>query len=184
MSLSLEQVLALAPDASSAAAGRKLGTPAPWQNLGGNDDASCPFGGLLSRVTWQSVEGETYLILVQGFGGQTGDFDPWVRFMAQALKAGAETAIARIVRLLELQAAIRETIRTHPLRGVAGQIAEDLIGRPVVTPTSASRMYKVSYQAANSAISRLLHVGLLREVTGRRYGRIFLSDDVLNAIEG
>jgi hypothetical protein len=39
MSLSLEQVLALAPDANSAAAGRKLGTPAPWQNLGGNDDA-------------------------------------------------------------------------------------------------------------------------------------------------
>jgi SWIM zinc finger len=39
MSLSLEQVLALAPDASSAAAGRKLGTPAPWQTLGGNDDA-------------------------------------------------------------------------------------------------------------------------------------------------
>ena len=38
MSLSLEQVLALAPDASAAAAGRKLGTPAPWQNLGGNDD--------------------------------------------------------------------------------------------------------------------------------------------------
>ena len=39
MSLSLEQVLALAPDASAAAAGRKLGTPGPWQNLGGNDDA-------------------------------------------------------------------------------------------------------------------------------------------------
>jgi hypothetical protein len=39
MSLSLDQVLALAPDASSAAAGKKLGTPAPWQNLGGNDDA-------------------------------------------------------------------------------------------------------------------------------------------------
>ena len=39
MSVSLEQVLALAPDASAAAAGKKLGTPAPWQNLGGNDDA-------------------------------------------------------------------------------------------------------------------------------------------------
>ncbi len=39
MSFSLEQVLALAPDASSAAAGEKLGTPTPWQNLGGNDDA-------------------------------------------------------------------------------------------------------------------------------------------------
>ena len=39
MSFSLEQVLALAPDASAAAAGKKLGTLAPWQNLGGNDDA-------------------------------------------------------------------------------------------------------------------------------------------------
>jgi len=39
MSLSLEQVLALAPDAGSAAAGERLGTPAAWQNLGGNDDA-------------------------------------------------------------------------------------------------------------------------------------------------
>ena len=39
MSLSLEQVLLLAPDASSAVAGEKLGTPASWQNLGANDDA-------------------------------------------------------------------------------------------------------------------------------------------------
>lgn len=39
MSLSLDDVLKLAPDASSAAAGEKLGTPASWQNLGANDDA-------------------------------------------------------------------------------------------------------------------------------------------------
>jgi hypothetical protein len=44
--------LALAPDASSAAAGKKLGTPAPWQNLGGYDDAywgECK-GGALYQV--------------------------------------------------------------------------------------------------------------------------------------
>ena len=39
MGLSLEQVLAFAPDGRSAAAGKKLGTPASWQNLGANDDA-------------------------------------------------------------------------------------------------------------------------------------------------
>jgi len=39
MGLSLEQVLAFAPDARSAAAGEKLGTPASWQNLGASDDA-------------------------------------------------------------------------------------------------------------------------------------------------
>ena len=38
--------------------------------VGGNDDAC----GLGSVVTWPSIPGETYHILVQGFGGQTGDF--------------------------------------------------------------------------------------------------------------
>jgi uncharacterized Zn finger protein len=52
MSLSLEQVLVLAPDASSAAAGKQLGTPAHWKNLGANDDAywgECK-GGALYQV--------------------------------------------------------------------------------------------------------------------------------------
>lgn len=34
MSLTIDQVAALAPDASSASAGRKLGSPGPWRNLG------------------------------------------------------------------------------------------------------------------------------------------------------
>ena len=52
MSLSLEQVLSLAPDASSAAASKKLGTAEPWTNLGANDDAywgECK-GGALYQV--------------------------------------------------------------------------------------------------------------------------------------
>ncbi len=42
----------------------------------GNDD-NCPDGasGLLSTVTWCSQVGAEYLILVHGFGGQSGDFE-------------------------------------------------------------------------------------------------------------
>ncbi len=41
----------------------------------GNDDAACQFGGLLSTVTWCTSPGTTYYILVQGFGGATGNFE-------------------------------------------------------------------------------------------------------------
>jgi hypothetical protein len=40
----------------------------------GNDDNCTGFGGLLSTVTWCSDAAETYYVLVQGFGGQSGDF--------------------------------------------------------------------------------------------------------------
>ena len=39
MTLDAQQIVTLAPDAASAAAGRKLATPAPWMNLGRNERA-------------------------------------------------------------------------------------------------------------------------------------------------
>ncbi len=50
--------------------------------VAGNDDAAgsppeCSLGGLnrLSRVSWTSVDGEEYLIVVSGFGGNAGAFE-------------------------------------------------------------------------------------------------------------
>lgn len=138
--------------------------------------------GLLTISPWleqRRREYQDHLLRVS----QTGEFDPWIRFLAQGLKARAEAATAQIQRLLDFRNEMEELARTTPLRGVAGQIAVDLIGRPVVTATSASRNYDVSYQAANTAISRLAEAGILREATGRRYARIFVSDRVRAMIE-
>lgn len=41
----------------------------------GNDDASCSFGGLRSRVTWISTVGVEYLIMVHGFSGSQGTYE-------------------------------------------------------------------------------------------------------------
>ena len=46
LDLTVEQVLALAPDASAAAAGRKLSAPSPWKGLAGS-----------SRAIWGECQG-------------------------------------------------------------------------------------------------------------------------------
>jgi Fic family protein len=138
--------------------------------------------GLLTISPWleqRRREYQDHLLRVS----QTGDFDPWVRFMAQAIRERADAATDQVEKLLKFQESMRDLARTYPLRGVAAQIASDLMGRPVVTPTSASRIYGVSYQAANNGISRLVEAGVLREATGRRYGRIFVSDEVFRIVE-
>ena len=139
--------------------------------------------GLLTISPWleqRRREYQDHLLAVS----QSGEFDPWVRFMALALQVQADAATAQIEALLEFQESMRELAREYPLRGVAARIAEDLIGRPVVTASAASRMYGVTFQAANSAISRLVRAGVLRETTGRSYGRIFVAPKVLGIIGG
>ncbi|TVR38010.1 MAG: hypothetical protein EA392_11300, partial [Cryomorphaceae bacterium] len=43
--------------------------------VGGNDDASCSFSGLLSTVNWTGSSSEIYYIYVTGFSTNTGDFE-------------------------------------------------------------------------------------------------------------
>ncbi|MGH9194887.1 MAG: Fic family protein [Acidimicrobiia bacterium] len=138
--------------------------------------------GLLTISPWleqRRPEYQDHLLRVS----QTGDFDPWIRFMAQAIHERADAASSQVEQLLRFGQSMNDLSRTYPLRGVAAAIAQDLIGRPIVTPSAASRLYGVSYQAANKAMSRLVEAGVLRELTGRTYGRIFAAEQVLAIIE-
>jgi Fic family protein len=115
---------------------------------------------------------------------QTGNFDPWVQFFAEGLRAQAGETHKRIEALLDYQDEMRNLIRSQRIRGVRAQIMEDIVGQPIIAVPWARTKYGVSYQAANESVSRLVRDGILREMTGRNYDRLFASTRVLNIIEG
>ena len=112
---------------------------------------------------------------------QTGEWDPWVRFISEAVHAESLEVVARVDKLLALREGFQTTLKGS--KGVSLRIADDLIGYPMITASSAATLYDVSYQAANSAISKLVERGILRQRTEGRYGRIFQCDAVLTALE-
>jgi Fic family protein len=112
---------------------------------------------------------------------QTGEWDPWVCFISAAVHAEALEVIARVDKLLALREGFQKTLQGS--KGVSLRIADDLIGYPMITASLAAKLYNVSYQAANSAISKLVDRGILRQRTAGRYDRIFQCDAVLTALE-
>ena len=113
---------------------------------------------------------------------RTGDFEPWIRFFSEAVRAQAVRAVERIDALHGWRDEALARLRSAAVRGVATRIVEELIGYPLITSKLAGERFAVSYQAANTAISRLVRLGILEERTGRRYGRVFLARSVLNII--
>jgi hypothetical protein len=95
----------------------------------------------------------------------------------------AEDAVARVDQLLTLRNQLLEDIRAAHLRGVAVQLAGDLIGYPMLTVNAVKDLYHVSYQAANSAVGKMTELGMLRQRTEGRYARIFSCDTVLTLLE-
>lgn len=112
---------------------------------------------------------------------QTGQWGPWVSFISAAIHAEALEVIARVDKLLALRESFQLTLQGS--KGVSLRIADDLIGYPMITASLAAKLYGVSYQAANSAIAKLVDRGILRQRTAGRYDRIFQCDTVLAALE-
>lgn len=113
----------------------------------------------------------------------TGDFDRWIAFFARALQHQADDALTRTQRLLQLREEMVSRLRATRVRGAALPIAESLIGYPIIDVNEAARVGGVSYQAANTAVARLCELGILREITGGSYGRLFACRDVMRIIE-
>ena len=110
---------------------------------------------------------------------KTGDFDPWVRFFAEAVRARADAAVATINNLISFSNEVVESMKRVGERSAAvANLATNLIGYPVMTVSRVQQDLDVSYPTANKAVNKLVQAGYLRELTGRNYGRIFICDRV------
>ncbi|HEX8768731.1 MAG TPA: Fic/DOC family N-terminal domain-containing protein [Jatrophihabitans sp.] len=112
----------------------------------------------------------------------SGDFNPWIEFFSTGVREQAEKGIKNIETLLNFRDALVSAVRRRSLRGGALVLAEKMIGYPVLDVRLAQALTETTFQAANTAISRLVDLGVLRELTGQRVNRLFSCAPVLELL--
>jgi Fic family protein len=136
---------------------------------------------MLNISPWLNAHREAYqdhLLRVS----QTGEFDPFIRFFCEAVEAEAEAATERVRALMDYRAEMLGNLRRDRIRGIAIDVAESLLGQPVISVGWVVRTHGVSYPTANTAVRRLEQAGVIREMTGRTYGRMFAATQVLRIV--
>lgn len=112
----------------------------------------------------------------------TGRFDPWLEFFCDAVTISATDALERVRTLRRTVDEMKDRAREDGLRGTVIQIIEQLMEYPLLTVTEVAERCDVTFQAANSAVGRLVERGLLREITGQTQNRVFASPDILQLL--
>jgi Fic family protein len=136
---------------------------------------------VINLSPWLEARKEEYKDLLLNIS-RTGEFDSWVQFFCECVSGQADDTVKRIEELLEFRTEVHSKLRKAKVRGVANDIADDLLGYPIITASEAARRHGVTYPPASNAMNKLVEVGILREITGRSYGRIFACDQVMGIL--
>ncbi len=113
-----------------------------------------------------------------------GDWEAWLDFFAEAVIVTAAQAVDAARQLLDIAAEDRQ--RIGRLRRAAASslvVHEALLEHPVATSGWLVNKTGLSAPTVNKSLALLVREGVIRELTGRRRGRVFIYQrclDILN----
>jgi Fic family protein len=113
-----------------------------------------------------------------------GAWEEWLVFFLEGVIAVATSATETARRIRALVEADRATVHEFG-RGAASALrVHELAGhRIVLTATRTATELGLSVPTVNAALGRLEQAGILREVTGRKRGRLFVYDAYLSLLQ-
>ena len=104
-----------------------------------------------------------------------GDWEGWIQFFLIGVSTVAAEATARARKIIALREADQALVRGKLGRraGLALDLLDFLIERPVVTSRLARERLKRSQPTVDKLLSDLVRIGVLHETTGKNWGRRF-----------
>ena len=105
---------------------------------------------------------------------RTGDWETWLGFFADAVQLAATQAVQTARALTELVGTDRRRIVTLGRQAPSAMLVFDALARrPVRSIASICGETRQSPMTVGASLERLARLGIVRELTGRRRGRVF-----------
>ncbi len=110
----------------------------------------------------------------------TGDWEAWIAFFLEGVQATAEGAVATAGKLLSLFDLDRAAIEKSGKRvNSTLRVHEALKEQVILSISEASERTGLTFATTSKGMEQLMEQGILREITGKRRGRLFAYDKYL-----
>jgi cell filamentation protein, protein adenylyltransferase len=112
------------------------------------------------------------------------DWDGWIRFFLAGVRDQAKEAADLADALTALQARYRETLQSARVSAKVLALVDALFVNPLIYTSRAQELLGVSAPTARAAIKTLDEHGIVREITGRHWGKIFEAEEIHALLRG
>jgi Fic family protein len=136
---------------------------------------------LYLSVFFERHRSQYYRLLLEV--SQQGNWEEWIRFFLRGVSEQSADALNRANQLQQLSLEYRQLLHGKRSSATLLQMADLLFKNPVLTPNAIAKAFNLTYVAAQKNIDKLVAAGILREVTGRKRGRIYVAQRVIEILE-
>jgi Fic family protein len=109
-----------------------------------------------------------------------GDWVSWIQFFAAGVTEISTEAVKQASQLMDLREKFRVRLRD---KAKALILLDELFMNPYMFVSKAERVLKVSNPTARQAVKLLEEQGMLKEVSGRSWGRLYLAKPIMNLLQ-
>ena len=110
---------------------------------------------------------------------QKGKWEAWIEFFLHGVAEQATDGVERATKLMALWQDYRKRLQTARMSILAQNLVDELFKQPAMSVGLAQKVLRVSFASAQNNVMRLVNLGILKELTGRKRDRIFIAPEIL-----
>ncbi len=111
-----------------------------------------------------------------------GNWDAWLKYFIRGVAEQCKIAEETGYKILDLQKKYHQRLQKESVTTPVFQLLDMLFLNPFVSLPGVSDYLRITWPTAKSAVERLVKLGILREVSGRKRSRIYCAENLLNII--
>lgn len=113
---------------------------------------------------------------------QEGRWDDWLKYFITGVARQAKSAEETGHRILDLQNKYRQQLQKESASGHVFQLLDMLFSNPFVSLPGISERLKITWPTAKSLVERLVKLGILKEVSGRKRSKVYCAYELLDLL--
>lgn len=116
---------------------------------------------------------------------QKGDWKAWIEFFLRGVVSQSGDAISDAKRILDLHNSYQEKLEeTKKVPESAHRLIDEIFMNPVISVSGLSKKWVIPFVSIRRGVSRLLEIGILKEVPGRKRNKLFVASELMQLLSG
>ncbi|MCK4431358.1 MAG: Fic family protein [Candidatus Aminicenantes bacterium] len=113
---------------------------------------------------------------------QNGNWDAWLKYFIRGVAEQSKVAEGTGYKILGLQKKYRQQLQKESFPMPVFQLLDMLFLNPFVSLPGVGNHLKITWPTAKASVERLVKLGILKEVSGRKRSRIYCAEELLNIL--